>query len=601
MENKRIIDIEKRIQQYLDLNQLEKIEKDVVQVMHKLMNLFLLYIKNESLHYKTENSQTEFIKLKSQLIKFLTDNDYLSTEFKILEVDDFDNHLKYLKELLKNLCYYIEKYDFKIQSLNLYYYLFHLIYFILLAIIKSTDNNILKDDIVKFYIFHVVHFFINDKKFPEKYFFFYHGAFKILKKRYQIPTEFIMKLNTDKYYSTMSSTIKKIITDYRDKLVSEKTKVAEELNFLGKFSNIRDNIYKIADNISPYSDNIYQNLTPNDIDKIKDNTNIKNIFNYVVSQIDEIKIILNNNEITCAKLDKYKDLVKKFIDLISENQLTKNDLDLMELNYTNISNNKSYEFDIEKYIHYAELCNKCEKDSIEDYSDIFKVIINSIKFNSLYLTAMNSSFIKGFVEEKGLLNKYNLFMEKYAKNINKYILYVPLTRGIKAYVSNYLRIALNINSIEIFGEFDKNSKMDFISSYLLIQLLHESFHFLFRLGKEGEIASNEEVLSPLSKKIKEVYKEIGVDLILSVFGTEYILFISKKNCDLLCDPNSWNNNDTNFKVFNKVYLSFCELVDEKDKEKNFDSGLKCNISVDNEFIGNDDYKICTDSVIRYCF
>ena len=87
---------------------------------------------------------------------------------------------------------------------------------------------------------------------------------------------------------------------------------------------------------------------------------------------------------------------------------------------------------------------------------------------------MKSKYIKEFVSDFSLNDLYRNFMTNYSENINKYILYAPLTRGIKAYVSNYLRIVLNINSVEILGEFDENSKNEFLISYLLIQMLHES-------------------------------------------------------------------------------------------------------------------------------
>ena len=212
---------------------------------------------------------------------------------------------------------------------------------------------------------------------------------------------------------------------------------------------------------------------------------------------------------------------------------------------------------------------------------------------------MNSSFIINFTKELNIYDIYKKFIKNYAVIINDYIIYAPLSRGIKAYVSNYFRIVLNINSIEIIGKFDNNSKTDILISYLLIQFLHESFHFLFRLNKIGNISKY--TFSPKRDKIKETYNEIGVDLILYLFGTEYIIYISKKNSTLINDPKSWENAETNFKVFNKVYLSNLELVDDKDKEVSYDAGLKCNISECNEFFDEDNLKICTDEIIKYCF
>ena len=100
------------------------------------------------------------------------------------------------------------------------------------------------------------------------------------------------------------------------------------------------------------------------------------------------------------------------------------------------------------------------------------------------------------------------------------------------------------------------------------------------------------------KKLSQTYKEIGVDLILYLFGTEYITYFSLSNCKLLNNLDSWKNEGTNFKVFNQVYLLGNELKG-KDEIKDSGIGLKCNISF---YEGNsDDSKLCTDAAIRYCF
>lgn len=231
----------------------------------------------------------------------------------------------------------------------------------------------------------------------------------------------------------------------------------------------------------------------------------------------------------------------------------------------------------------------------QDYTDLFSKIIYSEDFKELYFTTITSSYVRDFVKENKLTKLYDLFIKKYAKKIYKYILYIPLTRGIKAYVSNFFRISLNINSVDFISITDNKSKEEILKSYLLIILIQESFHFLFRLNKEGE--SVIKVISPQSKKLKEYYNEIGVDIILYLFGTEYITFISKENSELLNNLESWRKENTNFKVFQKVYLSCGTLIYED--MKNIDSGLKCNISVnENERI---DWKVCSDAAVRFCF
>ena len=434
--------------------------------------------------------------------------------------------------------------------------------------------------------------FFKKKIVFQKIFFFYQGAFKLLKKKYNIKTEFVIDLTSE---FTIPSTIHSIFSKIYEELPYKHISLTPKQNeFLDLFDKISDKVLLITNKINHFKkDFSKKKIFYNSYD------NLTKILNHSLKCIDEIIELLKDYEVECNELNKYYEFIKDFIDLNSSYKLTYNHLILMELNYKN-KINLSYINDIEKYIYYAKLYNEFDKYAEEDYSDIFRNIINSDKFKELYLKAMKSSFIINFTKELNIYNIYLDFINNYANKINEYIIYAPLTRGIKAYVSNYFRIVLNINSIEIIGNFDCDySKTDLIVSYILIQFLHESFHFLFRLNKIGYITIN--ALSPKRDKIKETYNEIGVDLIIYLFGTEYITFISKKNSILINDPKSWENPKTNFKVFNKVYLSNFKLVDEKDKEISYDSGLKCNISQRYEFNNEDDLKICTDETIKYCF
>ena len=579
---------ENEIKQYLQLVQLKEVEKDVIQVLDKLLNLFLSFFAEDK-DKSRKNLKGNFTDSKKNLLEFLINKGYSPSEFHILKYEIFNNHLEYLSILMKNLCYYLDKYDFVHRHLNLYYYLFHLIYFILTIVIKSKDKIMLSDNIIKFYIFHIIHFFQNDEKTPEGIYFFYHGAFKQLKKRYNIETKYVINFAPEGLNFVIPYTIEKILNQF--KIEKSNSCNSNELEFLDNFSNFKKKAYEINQGIGE----IYHLLPQNDSD------GFKNLFEEINNNISKIINLLEKSKVKCERIENYQKLIMKFKDLISQNHITKNDLILMELNYRKIpeNDNKSYEFDIEKYISLAEFFQKREKDSDEDYSEIFRQIINSEEFKTLYYEAMNSDHIRNFMKKFHLNAMYNNFMDNFARKIDEFILYVPLTRGIKAYVSNYFRIALNINSIEICGEFDKDSKKEFLTSYLLIQLLHESFHFIYRLGKEGK--SSKEGISPKREKIKEAYEEIGVDLILYVFGTEYITFISKKNSSLICDIESWKNPKTNFKVFNKIYLSNKKLENELDKEIDTSSGLKCNISLGYEYYDTEDIKICTDEVIKYCF
>ena len=587
------IDIENEIIQYLENNQLKDVEKDLIKVLNKLLYLFLSVINPKTKNKKDEYSEENFNNKKKDIIKFLEDRGYCPIEFQILKVDTFNNYLNYFPMLMNNLCYYLNIYKYQRMETNIYCYLFHLIYLILSAIIKSKDKILFNDDIFKFYFHHIVHFFKKEEKTPEGHYFFYHGAFKLLKKRYKIQTNYVVEFDdTVLNFKEISNAILNILQDFEIyKLSSSGAKTEEQLNFIGNISQFKIKYLEIIKNIK----SIYASLPPNDSGKFIE------LFEYISASIKEIKDILSKINLTCDKLNEYYSLINDFKTLITNNRMTKNDLILMELNYRKIPEKDDIFNDctIKRYINLAQFFNECDNDSNEDFTEIFKHIINSEEFKTLYFEAMNSIHIKNFVNEFQLDKLYKNFMDNYVKNINEYILYVPLTRGIKAYVSNYFRIALNINSIKILGEFDDNSKNEILTSYLLIQLLHESFHFLFRLNKEGK--STKEGISPRKEKILETYQEIGVDLILHIFGTEYITYISKKNSSLICDVNAWRNSTTNFKVFNKVYLSNFRLTNENDKEIEMNSGLRCNITAGYEYCDTQNFQLCTDDVIKYCF
>lgn len=302
--------------------------------------------------------------------------------------------------------------------------------------------------------------------------------------------------------------------------------------------------------------------------------------------------ILKNKNITCESLENFLNKMKELSRIIFTQNLSINHFALMKYNYKKSASNEE---GINKYFTYLKEWQNDNKKTNQDNTIIFSDLIESKDFKQLFLSAMNSSYIKGFVEYNKLSSVYKEFMDNYADIIDKYILYVPLTKGIKAYVSNYFRIALNINSIELIGTFQDQSRNEILKSYLLINLLHESFHFLFRLNKKGYVAL--EALSPKVQKISESYQEIGVDLILYIFGTEYIVFITPEQSNLISDIESWTKTTTNFKVFEKVYYSEGELVKNETSKKI--KGLKCNISINEENKKN--WNICKNGAIKYCF
>ena len=584
---KSIQELKEKVSKYIQSSPLDSNEKNMILALSHLIDIIYLFFKKSEINtsiYGSKNEESldnKISEVKEQLNKFLSQN-YKPKEFIILNPITFSNSSQFIKILLENMYYYFSDYEINKKYMNIYYYLFHLIYYILSIVSKEKETNNLKEDIIKFYIYHIVHFFLNNKKNPEYNFFFYEGAFKFLAKKFNISFSFLFNLE-DAILPNINITneVQNLISTYYSKLCSVKYKSNDELNFFGNYPTLYKKILDIMNE-------------ENDINYIKIEGNILlEKCSSLKNKIGQVENILKDNGVSCIALDNYKKIVENLIQIIKENNLTLNDFNLMFLNYDRDYHNIP---EFEKLLKLTKTWENYHNAVEQNYTPIFSKIINSEDFKTLYSTAMKSSYVKNFVKANHLTKSYDIFMKDYADELSKYILFVPLTRGIKAYVSNYFRIALNTNSIDIIDISNDKTKEDFIKSYLLIIFIQQSFYFIYRITKEGESAS--QALSPQTKKLREYYNDIGVDIILFLFGTEYITFISEENSKLLNNIESWKKDNTDFKVFEQVYL-FCGELIHANKKKNKGPGLECNISMnENEKI---QWKMCTDSAVRFCF
>ena len=584
---KSIQELKDKVSKYIQSSPLDSNEKNMILALSHLIDIIYLFFKKSEINtsiYGSKNEESldnKISEVKEQLNKFLSQN-YKPKEFFILNPITFSNSSQFIKILLENMYYYFSDYEINKKYMNIYYYLFHLIYYILSIVSKEKETNNLKEDIIKFYIYHIVHFFLNNKKNPEYNFFFYEGAFKFLAKKFNISFSFLFNLE-DAILPNINITneVQNLISTYYSKLCSVKYKSNDELNFFGNYPTLYKKILDIMNE-------------ENDINYIKIEGNILlEKCSSLKNKIGQVENILKDNGVSCIALDNYKKIVENLIQIIKENNLTLNDFNLMFLNYDRDYHNIP---EFEKLFLLTKTWENYHNAVEQNYTPIFSKIINSEDFKTLYSTTMKSSYVKNFVKANHLTKSYDIFMKDYAAELSKYILFVPLTRGIKAYVSNYFRIALNTNSIDIIDISNDKTKEDFIKSYLLIIFIQQSFHFIYRITKEGESAS--QALSPQTKKLREYYNDIGVDIILFLFGTEYITFISEENSKLLNNIESWKKDNTDFKVFEQVYL-FCGELIHANKKKNKGPGLECNISMnENEKI---QWKMCTDSAVRFCF
>ena len=273
---------------------------------------------------------------------------------------------------MKNLCFYLDKYNFDEQYQNLYYYQFHLIFFILTAIKEFKGQNLLREDIMKFYFHHIVHFFVNEKNCPEKKFFFYIGAFKLQKKKYNIKTEFVIDLKSE---FTIPNTIHNIFSKIYEELPYKKITLSpKETEFLDLFDTIINKVSSITNKIISFKKKFSKNKN-----FFNSYENLTETFNFSLQCIDDILKLLKDYEVECEELIKYKEFIQNFIDLNSIYKLTYNHLILMELNNNKISliYNK---YDIEKYIFILNcIMNMIHmlKKIIQIYSEILLIQKNS--------------------------------------------------------------------------------------------------------------------------------------------------------------------------------------------------------------------------------
>jgi len=286
-----------QIEEYINCSKLENDEKNIIQLLSFLLDYFFLAIKkiekeeeeiakekddkfysinnnnldkNNSIEESKESNNTiinlenKILDIKSEILKLLEKN-HTKEEFHILDIESFDNSLEYITTLINNFLYYFSIYKIQKELIHIYFYIFHLIYYILFSIIKNPTKNLLQEKIIKFYLYHIVHFFQDDKNSPELNYFFYEGAFKYLKKNMDIYIRYLFELNRDIIYVLLScnNNIENIINKFYLNLLIVKNKTEAENNFLGSFKKIMIEINSEINKIKvKYNDKIVE-LLPN--------------------------------------------------------------------------------------------------------------------------------------------------------------------------------------------------------------------------------------------------------------------------------------------------------------------------------------------------
>ena len=245
---------------------------------------------------------------------------------------------------------------------------------------------------------------------------------------------------------------------------------------------------------------------------------------------------------------------------------------------------------------------EAEKEYIEDLKNILKTEIFHQKLKEILL----SNAIKNYLTKKrkfigndyeveiiendgeyddNLEEGYEDLIKKLKENIfylNELIIYKKLPKKIRAYVSPYMRIALNVLFIEIpdYIKKDENIKNVLLTAYLIIILVLEIVHMLKYFNKKRIDLKN-----PPSKPNK---REGGKSLLNYLFGIPVINGLTEKQAKKINNINTWNDINDLRKIFERTNEN--KINEESEPEnKNFIKYYLSDIDFDDNEIENNDY------------
>ena len=152
---KYLDNIKDEMNKYLNACTLLKEEKNLLKLLQSLLKYIhwsiqkLLEEKSNSA--KMNNIDAQISKIKSEILTFIGKN-YTKQPFFILDPNCFDDSIEYISTLMNNFYYYFSNSEIDGKLLNIYFYLFHLIYYILLIVMKKFNQDIFQNEIIKFYL-----------------------------------------------------------------------------------------------------------------------------------------------------------------------------------------------------------------------------------------------------------------------------------------------------------------------------------------------------------------------------------------------------------------------------------------------------------------
>ena len=217
---------------------------------------------------------------------------------------------------------------------------------------------------------------------------------------------------------------------------------------------------------------------------------------------------------------------------------------------------------------------KTAKDYSKDFRDILEskefrnkikiilqspVVINYYKNPKYY--SKNKSIIIKYIKDKEFIEIYESFLKNFIDNDLLYerIISKRMPYGIKGAVTTYLCFILDPYGIDINN--NTQNKKDYLETYLIILILHETNHFSKRSYYMNQ---------PLSYCKTPNNYEGGDSIIHSIFSEEKICIINSELCKEVNNLNNWlAETKESIKKFKKTIKSIITNLDldNTDEEK----------------------------------
>ena len=519
-------------------------------IIYDYIKKFLIEFVNINQSLINENQNENNL---DKIFSYINDSPFKPEEYKICQLEDYDDIIKYYSKILKNFGYYFSEYIFHIKEILKRLILNEPVIKMILIIINENKLN-LYNELIKFYINHIFEFYSNKDIDSIS-----HDISLYTTSLYLLKTNFNIKENIDVNYDILKTN--SLVTIFHNSIKEINKEIAKIMKNI-----IKNNKKQI--NLKIY-ENVYNELLTN---KFSYEFFDKSYFDFLTQnnleeKLNLIKPFVNKNNFSKYFLKRLNKLLELSKDINYKTSLLIYHLNFDKNNSDNVNQIIDEMIDCLKiYKNYLKAFNKNKY-----FNTLFKKLLNDNKFRTLFYKIIKSKKIKNFIEKKiflynNLENNYNEFINKFIDS-NKffdYVILITLSYYKKAYIDDFLRIFINDNFIRIQGnlniEITENEIEEISISYLIITLLHESFHFINRFNNSGK--SSKKDFSPLSTDTNE--KEIGIDLIFFIFNVKIIQELNVENSKYINNIENWENDN----------FSFHDLNMTDDKNNEFTRGLK---------------------------